>query len=162
MRKISAIAILCLIISVPVWAEQVYTNSSLRKYDTYKSSTKTKNSTSQNKTNPAAATDRSTDKNTAKQGKITIVNQQMSWVDGNSNGADKNYTWQVTLANKFAVSKQVNIEFNLLDKEGAILSVAKGNGTIDVNKTETFSGSGTIKSQLARQAVRSSVKLTAK
>ena len=160
MKKISAIAILCLIISVPVWAEQVYTNSSLRKYDTYKSKSpnKTKNDTAKSKTDPANAAD----KNTDPQGEIVIVNQQMSWVNANNNDTDKNYTWQVTLKNTFAASKQINIEFNLLDKDGTILSVANGNGAIAMNKTETFEGSGMIKSQLAGQAVRSSVKLTAK
>jgi hypothetical protein len=158
MKKIYAIVVLCLIVSVPVWAGQVYTNSSLKKYDIYKSPTNIKNSASKSMPDTATAT---ADK-AENQGKIEITSQKMSWGKSNNDGTGKNYSWQVELTNKFTVDKQVNIEFNLIDKEGTVLSVANGTGNIDPNKTEIFKGTGVIKSELAPQAVRSSVQLTAK
>ncbi|MCK5783276.1 MAG: hypothetical protein KAH06_02435 [Desulfobacterales bacterium] len=156
MKKISAIAILCLIVSAPVWAEKVYTNSSLRKYDAYKSKSAIKSSASQHTDETVADTDEKAEN----QEGVKIAEQKLSWTETNDDGSGKNYEWQVTLTNTYDADKQVNIEFNLLDKEGAVLNTANGNGTIGANKTETFSGTGTIKSQLATQAVRTSVKLT--
>ncbi|MCD6535154.1 MAG: hypothetical protein J7L25_13915 [Deltaproteobacteria bacterium] len=163
MKKLFTIAILGLIISAPAWAEQVYTNSSLRKYDTYRSPrspVKAEEDVSESTTNTTTSTD--TDENAETQGEIIIADQKMSGTNSNDGGTDTNYAWQVQLTNTFAVSKQADIEFNLLDKEGAILSAAKGGGTIGTDKTETFSGTGMIDPQLALQVVRTSVRLTAK
>ena len=94
MKKLFTITILGLIISAPVWAEQVYTNSSLRKYDTYRSPrspVKAENDASESTTNPAAPTD--TDENAENQGEIIIAGQQMSWTNSNDGGTDTNYTW---------------------------------------------------------------------
>ena len=158
MKKIFALAILYMIISVPVLAEPVYTNSSLRKYNAYKSQTKIKKDVSNNTTTSTTTTNHKTEN----QEEIIIANQNMSWANTKSDGINENYSWQVELTSTFKVNKQIDIEFNLLDKEGAILNVAKGNGNIDTNETETFSGTGIIKSELATQAVRTSVKLTVK
>ena len=158
MKNISIIVILLLIISLPVWAEPVYTNSSLKKYDSYKSPSKVKNDAPANTSgNESAAAETS-----KKQNNIEIIEQKMTWAGTSDDGSSKNYNWQVKLANTFAVNKKVNIEFNLIDKEGKILSVANGTGSIDTNKTELFTGTGTIKSDVAAQAVRTSVTLTAK
>ena len=157
MKNISTIVIiLFLITSLPVWAGQVYTNSSLKKYDSYKSQSKAKKDTPENISDTDATTETS-----KKQDNIEILEQKMSWGETNDDG-DKNYSWQVKLVNTFPLSKEIGIEFNLIDKEGNVLSVANGTGNIDTNKTETFSGTGTIKSDVAAQAVRTSVTLTAK
>lgn len=158
MKKIFALAILYMIISVPVLAEQIYTNSSLRKYNAYKSQTKIKKDVSNSTTTSTTTTNHKTEN----QGEIIIANQNMSWANTKSDGINENYSWQVELTSTFKANKQIDIEFNLLDKEGAILNVAKGNGSIDTNETEIFSGTGIIKSELATQAVRTSVKLTVK
>jgi hypothetical protein len=152
MKIIYTIVILLLIISLPVWAESVYTNSSLKKYDAYKSRSKVENNAAE-----TAASETS-----KKQNNIEIIEQKMNWAETSDDGSGKNYNWQVKLANTFAINKEVKIEFNLIDKEGKILSVANGIGSIDTNETKTFSGTGTIKSDVAAQAVRTSVTLTAK
>jgi hypothetical protein len=149
MKIISTIVILLMIISLPVWAEQVYTNSTLKKYDAYKSRSQVKTETAPSETSK-------------KQNNIEIIEQKMSWAETSDDGSSKNYNWQVTLANTFAVNKEVKIEFNLIDKEGKVLSVANETGSIETNKTKTFTGTGTIKSDVAAQAVRTSVTLTAK
>ena len=152
MKSISTIVILLLIISMPVWAEPVYNNSSLKKYDAYKSPGKVASDASEN-----AASETS-----KKQNSIEIIEQKMSWTETNDDGSGKNYNWQVKLTNTFAVNKEVNIEFNLIDKEGKVLSVANETVNIETNETKTFTGTGTIKSDVAAQAVRTSVTLTAK
>jgi hypothetical protein len=158
MKNIGQIVIiLFLITSLPVWAGQVYTNSSLKKYDSYKSRSKVKKGTPENVSGTDATTEIS-----KKQNNIEILEQKMSWGKTNDDGNDKNYHWQVKLVNTFTVSKEVGIEFNLIDKEGNILSVANGTGKIETNKTEIFTGAGTIKSDVAARAVRTSVTLTAK
>ena len=78
MKKLFTIAILGLIISVPAWAEQVYTNSSLRNYDAYRSPrspVKAENDASESTTNTVTSTD--TDENAENQGEIIIAGQQM-------------------------------------------------------------------------------------
>lgn len=150
--------ILPLIISIPVWAGQTYTNSSLRKYDSYKSPSKVKNDIPEN----ISGAEASISSTTKKQNNIEIVEQKMSWAKDNNDISSKNYSWQVKLTNTFSVNKQLNIQFNLIDKDDKTLSVATGTGNIDVGKTETFTGTGTIKSDIAAQAVRTSVQVTEK
>jgi len=157
MKNIGPIVIiLFLITSLPVWAGQVYTNSSLKKYDSYKSRNKVKKGTPENISGTDATTETS-----KKQDNIEILEQKMSWGKTTDDGG-KNYNWQVKLVNTFTANKEIGIEFNLIDKEGNVLSVANGTGNIDTNQTETFTGTGTIKSNVAAQAVRTSVTLTAK
>ncbi len=158
MKIISTIVILLLTISLPVWAEHVYTNSSLKKYDPYKSQTKVKHDAPEN----LSGTETATSEISKKQNNIEILEQKMSWAETSDDGSNRNYNWQVKLANTFTVNKEVNIEFNLIDKEGNVLSVANGTGNIDTNKAKIFTGTDSIKSDVAAQAVRTSVKLTAK
>jgi len=158
MKNIAVIVILSLITSLPVWAGQVYTNSSLKKYDSYKSQNKVKKEAPEN----VSGAETATAEKSKKQNNIEIIEQKMSWAETSDDGSSKNYNWQVKLTNSFTVNKKIDIEFNLIDKEGNVLSVANGTGDIDTNKTEIFTGSGTIKSDIAAQAVRTSVKLTAK
>jgi len=156
MKSITTIVILFLLTTLPVGAEQIYTNSSLKKYDSYKSRSKAKTETPKNISETDTANEVS-----KKQDNIEIIEQKMSWGKTNNDGS-KNYNWQIKLANTFSVNKEVGIEFNLIDKDGNVLSVANGTGNIDTNKTEIFTGTGVIKSDVAAQAVRTSVTLTAK
>jgi hypothetical protein len=157
MKRISAIIILCLTISVPALAEKVYTNSSLKKYDIYKSRTQeTNNNTEQ--ADPATNTDKKNDE----QDKITILEQKMNWTSTSEDGNLRNYDWQVKITSSFAVDKQVEIEFNLLNQEGSILKSTRKTGSIEASTTYTFNGTGTVKSKLSMKVVRTSVKLTVK
>ena len=130
MKRISAIIILCLTISVPALAEKVYTNSSLKKYDIYKTrAQETNNNTEQ--ADPATNTNKKNDE----QDKITILEQKMNWTSTSEDGNLRNYDWQVKITNSFAVDKQVEIEFNLPNQEGSILKSTRKTGSIEASTT---------------------------
>lgn len=154
MEKIAAIIILCLAMSVPALAEKVYTNSSLKKYNIYKSQI-------HNTDNSASQTNDADNKDEAQE-KITIVEQKMNWTNSSQDDKFKNYRWQVKVANSYPVIKRVEIEFNLLDQEGSIINSSHKTGNLEANSTYTYNGTGAVESENFPKVVRTSVKLTAR
>ena len=150
MRKILVI-IICLAISTPCWAETVYTNSSLKKYDAYKGNSTIKSYV------PNREPDSTPSTTSAQDGSITIKNHDYRWTD--TSGSFYDYSWQVKLKNTYDKNKKIYIEFSFLDKKGFTLDKTTEIVVIRASKTKTFRGTGMIKSGLASQAKKTLVKV---
>jgi len=149
MKKLFAI-IICLTITSPCWAETVYTNSSLKKYDAYKGDSTIKSYVPNRKQLALSTT-------SAQEGSIKIKNHDYRWTDTSGNFYD--YSWQVKIRNTYNKNKRLYIEFSFLDRKGFTLDKTNEIVVIRAHKTETFRGTGMIRSGLASQAKKTLVKI---